>query len=48
MADSYRWTEGHIDLAELSLWLAQTPWGPLYGTHVSPDRALHAAFACRA
>jgi len=23
MADSYRWTEDHIDLAELSLWLAQ-------------------------
>ena len=22
MADSYRWTEDHIDLAELSLWLA--------------------------
>jgi len=23
MADSYRWTEDHIDVAELSLWLAQ-------------------------
>ena len=23
MADSYRWTEDHIDLAQLSLWLAQ-------------------------
>ncbi|HVM09827.1 MAG TPA: hypothetical protein VM345_15270 [Acidimicrobiales bacterium] len=42
MADHYRWTEDEIDLVALSLWLAQTPCGPLYGSYVSPDRALQA------
>ncbi len=33
------------DLIELSLSLAQTPCGPLYGRHVSPDRELQAFVA---
>ena len=36
MADHYRWTEDEIDLVELSLWPAQTPCRPLYGSYVSP------------
>jgi hypothetical protein len=36
------------DLDALSLWLAQTPCGPLYKTHVSPDRALAAAITATA
>jgi hypothetical protein len=45
MADHYRRTEDEIDLVELSLWLAQTPCGPLYGSYVSPDRALQATLS---
>jgi hypothetical protein len=33
------------DLIELSLSLAQTPCGPLYGRHGSPDRELRAFIA---
>jgi hypothetical protein len=35
-------------LVELSLELAQTPCGPLYGSHVSPDREVIAYVAERA
>ena len=33
------------DLIPLSLDLAQTPCGPLYDRHISPDRGLTAAFS---
>jgi hypothetical protein len=36
---------GSADLIELSLWLAQTPCGPLYGRRGSPDRELQAFVA---
>jgi hypothetical protein len=32
-----------FDPMGLALWLAQTPCGPLYGRHISPDRELAAA-----
>lgn len=32
-----------FDPRDLALWLAQTPCGPLYGRHISPDRELAAA-----
>jgi hypothetical protein len=37
--------ENSTDLVELSLQLAQTPCGPLYRTHVSPDREIAAYVA---
>jgi hypothetical protein len=33
------------DPIQLALWLAQTPCGPLYKRHISPDRELAAAVA---
>jgi hypothetical protein len=36
------WRGEHVNLIELALRLAATPCGPLYSTHVSPDRALNA------
>jgi hypothetical protein len=36
------WRGDQINLLELALRLAATPCGPLYSTHVSPDRALNA------
>lgn len=33
------------DPIEVALWLAQTPCGPLYQRHISPDRELAAAVA---
>ena len=45
LADNCRWIEKSVDLVELSLWLAQTPCGPLYDTHISPDRAFQAALS---
>ena len=44
LGGAYRLSNGAHDLLALSLWLAKTPCGPLYGRHVSPDREL-AAFA---
>lgn len=41
----YRTGDGAEDLIGLSLWLAHTPCSPLYGRHVSPDRALAATVA---
>src|SRR5487761_1098901 len=38
LADAFRASDGHPDLMGLSLRLAQTPCGPLYPRHVSPDR----------
>jgi len=40
MAEQHRAERGTLDLLEVSLWLAQMPCSPLYGSHVSPDRAL--------
>ncbi len=42
MADHARPGRDQLDLIELSLWLAQTPCGPLERDLVSPDRALRA------
>jgi hypothetical protein len=41
-ADAHRTAKNSTDLLELSLRLAQTPCGPLYRSHVSPDRELTA------
>jgi hypothetical protein len=42
LADNYRWLNEVIDLNELSLWLANVPCGPLYGSYGTPDQALRA------
>jgi hypothetical protein len=42
LADAHRASADDLDLVELSLRLAETPCSPLYGSHVSPDRALAA------
>ncbi len=42
LAGAYRDRRGADDLVALSLWLAQTPCGPLYGSHVTPEAALGA------
>lgn len=46
LAAVYRSSSHPHDFMALSLWLAETPCGPLYGRHVSPDREL-AAFVAR-
>jgi hypothetical protein len=46
LGGAYRSSDGIGDLAMLSLRLAETPCGPLYGRHGSPDREL-AAFAAQ-
>lgn len=45
MADHYLRQADDVELQELALWLAQTPCGPLYQRHVSPDRELLAVVA---
>jgi len=40
-------TSGQQELLDLSLQLATTPLGPLYGRHVSPDRELAALVVAR-
>jgi Domain of unknown function (DUF6933) len=42
LADAHRGEGEDLDLVQLSLRLAETPCSPLYGTHISPDRALAA------
>jgi hypothetical protein len=37
LAGAQRVEKDMTDLIELSLELARTPCGPLYGSHVSPD-----------
>jgi hypothetical protein len=44
LADAHR-ADTTVDLHGLSLQLAHTPCGPLYKTHVFPDRALAAVVA---
>jgi len=46
LGGAYRLSNGVHDLVALSLRLAETPCGPLYGRHVSPDREV-AAFAAQ-
>lgn len=45
LSENYRERRGATDLIALSSALAQTPCGPLYGRHVSPDRELAALVA---
>jgi hypothetical protein len=40
LADAHREPDGPTDLIELSLRLAETPCGPLYSSHISPDREI--------
>ena len=42
LAEFDRADEPALDLVQMSLRLAKTPCSPLYGSHVSPDRALAA------
>jgi hypothetical protein len=43
LADVSRTRHGTTEPVRLALWLAQTPCGPLYQRHVSPDAELAAA-----
>jgi hypothetical protein len=45
LAKAYRSPDGVDDLDVLSKHLAQTPCGPLYKSHISPDRELAALLA---
>ncbi len=42
LAEHHRQQHPEVDLVDLSLWLASVPCGPLYKSHVSPDRAVQA------
>ena len=42
LAEGYREYLETKDLLALSLRIAETPCSPLYKSHISPDRALHA------
>jgi len=42
LADNYRRRDDLIDLVDLSLWLAQVPCSPLFGSTGSPGRELRA------
>jgi hypothetical protein len=45
LADAHRAPGTALDLLALSLQLAQTPCGPLYRSHISPDREIVAYIA---
>ncbi|HUQ63905.1 MAG TPA: hypothetical protein VM121_09130 [Acidimicrobiales bacterium] len=45
LGGAYSESSDVVDLVELSLWLARTPCGPLYGRQGSPDRELAAHIA---
>jgi hypothetical protein len=46
LAEANRHAEGSVtDLVDLSVKLTRTPCGPLYNSHVSPDRELRALLA---
>jgi hypothetical protein len=47
LAEAYSADRGDLDLRELSLRLAETPCGPLYKRHISPDRELAALLSER-
>ena len=38
LAGAHRGADQRVDLITLSLRLSRTPCGPLYGSHISPDR----------
>ena len=42
LAEAYRGDTPAPDLLSLAMRLAATPCGPLYSTHISPDRELAA------
>jgi hypothetical protein len=42
LAEAHRTAKTSTDLLELSLRPAQTPCGPLYRSHISPDREITA------
>jgi hypothetical protein len=42
LAEAHRTAKNPTDLLELSLRLARTPCGPLYRSHISPDREITA------
>jgi hypothetical protein len=42
LAEYHRESEAAVDLEALAVHLAGTPCGPLYKTHITPDRALAA------
>ncbi len=48
LAEAYRASDGEPNLIKLALRLAETPCGPLYQRHVSPDRELTALTAAHA
>lgn len=45
LAEAHRASRGEVDLVSLALRLSETPCGPLYKRHGSPDRELDAAVA---
>ncbi|CAN5758857.1 hypothetical protein BH23ACT4_BH23ACT4_11160 [soil metagenome] len=45
LAEAHRASRGELDLVSLALRLSETPCGPLYKRHDSPDRELLAAVA---
>ena len=47
LGGAYAESEDAVDLAELSLWLARTPCGPLHSRQGSPDRELASHIARR-
>ena len=42
LADAHRAQHAELDLLEVSMKLSTVPCGPLYRSHVSPDRELQA------
>jgi hypothetical protein len=45
LAAAYGTPRNAVDLLELSLSMAQTPCGPLYRSHINPDREISAYVA---
>lgn len=44
LADNYGWIHDDFALLDITVWLAQVSFIPLYGGEVSPDRELLARF----
>jgi hypothetical protein len=44
LADNYRWQHDVIQLEALSLWLAEVPCSPLFGSEGTPDREFKSLF----
>ena len=47
LADNYREPHDHVDLVELSLWLAHVPCSPLHSSHGFPDLELKALLGAK-